>query len=194
MMLYADKMLTAVFLKILKMSVTAGCCILAVLLIRWVFHRAPRRYLYMLWTVAAFRLICPVSISTEFSLFNLDVWAERTPVQTEYAAEDPAGSPGEREILSPEGEVQRETSEGVDSAGKCPGSPGRKGAVRRRKHAGYRLLAFAHRGIYLGDRHTGVSCVFCGWYGRTAAQSPKSGPDLSGRTVCGRREGQVPDL
>ncbi len=109
MMLYADKMLTAVFLKILKMSVTAGCCILAVLLIRWVFHRAPGRYLYMLWTVAAFRLICPVSISTEFSLFNLDVWAERTPVQTEYAAEDPAGSPGEREILSPEGEVQRET-------------------------------------------------------------------------------------
>lgn len=93
-MLYADEVLAAVFLRILRMSMTAGYCILAVLLIRRVFQKAPRRYLYMLWTVAAFRLICPVSVSTEFSLFNLEFLTGRAAAPAEYAVEDAAGGPG----------------------------------------------------------------------------------------------------
>lgn len=59
------------FLRIVNMSITAGFCIAVILLIRLVFRRAPRKYLYALWLIAAFRLICPVSVESGFSLFNL---------------------------------------------------------------------------------------------------------------------------
>ena len=40
-----------------------------------VLMEMPRKYLYVLWLAVAFRLVCPVSVSTEFSLFNLDVFS-----------------------------------------------------------------------------------------------------------------------
>lgn len=61
-----------IFLQVLDMSRTAGWCILGVLLVRVFLRRAPRKYLYGLWAVVAFRLICPVSVETAFSVFNLD--------------------------------------------------------------------------------------------------------------------------
>lgn len=74
-------MLETVFLRVLEMSWRAGYCILAVLAVRALFYKAPRRYLYGLWLVAAFRLVCPVSVSTEFSLFNLEwKWGQKTEV------------------------------------------------------------------------------------------------------------------
>lgn len=71
--------LNSLFIRILNMSITAGYCIAAVLLIRLLFRKAPRKYLYVLWLVAAFRLICPVSLSTDFSLFNLEPFSESRP-------------------------------------------------------------------------------------------------------------------
>lgn len=74
-------MLETVFLRVLEMSWRAGYCILAVLAVRVLLHKAPRRYLYGLWLVAAFRLVCPVSVGTEFSLFNLEwKWGQETEV------------------------------------------------------------------------------------------------------------------
>lgn len=68
--------LNQLFIRILNMSITAGYCIAAVLIIRLLFRKAHRKYLYALWLVVAFRLLCPVSVSTEFSLFNLDNFSQ----------------------------------------------------------------------------------------------------------------------
>lgn len=91
-----ENILGSVFLKILNMSVTAGYCILAVFLIRFLFRKAPRKYLYALWLVVAFRLICPVSLSTSVSLFNADGFLDSAPTETfgemEYIAADADGS------------------------------------------------------------------------------------------------------
>ena len=59
-----------VFLKILNMSITATYVLIAVLILRLLLKRAPKRISYMLWSVLLFRLVCPVSISSAFSLFN----------------------------------------------------------------------------------------------------------------------------
>lgn len=75
-----EKILTVLFMKILNMSVTAGYCILAVFLLRLLFRKAPRKYLYVLWLAVAFRLVCPVSVSTEFSLFNLEAFSGQAQV------------------------------------------------------------------------------------------------------------------
>lgn len=71
--------LSILFIRILNMSITAGYCIAAILVIRLLFRSAPRKYLYALWLVAAFRLICPVSVSTDVSLFNLERFSESRP-------------------------------------------------------------------------------------------------------------------
>ena len=73
---------------VLNMSVTAGAVIVFVLLVRMLLRRAPKIFSYALWAVVLFRLLCPVSISSELSLLKwLDVPAEsrggRTSV-TEY--------------------------------------------------------------------------------------------------------------
>lgn len=60
-----------VFLQILNKSITAGYVILAVLAIRLLIRRLPKIYSYLLWAVVGFRLICPVSISSALSFFNL---------------------------------------------------------------------------------------------------------------------------
>ncbi|WP_053372893.1 M56 family metallopeptidase [Paenibacillus sp. FJAT-27812] len=58
------------FLKILNMTLTATYVIVAVLLVRLLLKRAPKKYSYLLWAIVLFRLVCPVSISSELSLFN----------------------------------------------------------------------------------------------------------------------------
>ena len=42
-------MLEIIFSQILKMSLTAGVCIVVVSMLHLVFHRIPRKYLYALW-------------------------------------------------------------------------------------------------------------------------------------------------
>ena len=49
------------FLKILKISLTASIAIAFVLLVRLLLKRAPKIFSYMLWTVVLFRLLCPIS-------------------------------------------------------------------------------------------------------------------------------------
>ena len=61
----------AVFLRVLKMSLTGGLVILAVLVLRLLLRRAPRKYSYLLWAAAAFRLLIPASLPSPLSLFRL---------------------------------------------------------------------------------------------------------------------------
>ena len=60
--------MTDVFLGFLNRSLVAAVLILAVLIIRLVFKRAPKWLLCALWALAAVRLVCPFSIESVLSL------------------------------------------------------------------------------------------------------------------------------
>jgi len=59
------------FISIINMSITGSYVILAVLLIRFLLKHAPRKYSYLLWSVVGFRLCCPFTFESVFSLFSL---------------------------------------------------------------------------------------------------------------------------
>lgn len=59
-----------IFQKLLSMTISASVVILAVFLLRFVLSGAPRKWSYLLWTVVGFRLCCPVSLRSAFSLFS----------------------------------------------------------------------------------------------------------------------------
>ena len=63
--------MNTIFSTVLDMSLTASWVILAILVIRLLLRKAPRKYSYILWSAAAFRLCCPVSFSSVLSLFSL---------------------------------------------------------------------------------------------------------------------------
>lgn len=60
-----------VFFKIVNMSITAGYCIIIVLLLRWFIRKLPKIYSYVLWTAVYFRLVCPVSPQSALSLIRM---------------------------------------------------------------------------------------------------------------------------
>lgn len=60
-----------IFNRILDMSVAGGIAALAVLAIRVLIRRAPKKYAYLLWGIVLFRLLCPVSLPSRFSVLNL---------------------------------------------------------------------------------------------------------------------------
>ena len=111
------------FLKVLNMSITASYVILAVLLVRFIvrtlFPQVPKKYMYWLWIVVAFRLASPWSLESQWSLFQ---WAlfDMKPVQQmgslelEYFSEEAlfaegehisVGIPGVDEALHEGGEI-----------------------------------------------------------------------------------------
>lgn len=57
-----------IFLKIVNMSLSAGWVVLAVLLLRVLFKKAPKWLTVLLWGIVAIRLICPFSIESVLSL------------------------------------------------------------------------------------------------------------------------------
>lgn len=60
-----------VFTKLLNMSLTASILVLFVILVRFVLKKAPKKYICILWALVAFRLLCPFSISSAFSAYNM---------------------------------------------------------------------------------------------------------------------------
>ena len=62
--------MTDLFLKVLDMSITASWVILAVMAVRLLLRKAPKKYSYALWVAALFRLLCPVSLQSVLSAFN----------------------------------------------------------------------------------------------------------------------------
>ena len=67
------------FLQIVNMSITASWIILAVLVLRLLLRRAPKKYSYALWSVVAFRLCCPVSFKAAFSFLSLLNFGRKQP-------------------------------------------------------------------------------------------------------------------
>lgn len=54
-----------------NMSLTASVAILLVMALRIALRKAPRVFSYALWGIVLFRLLCPVSVDSGLSLFNL---------------------------------------------------------------------------------------------------------------------------
>ena len=57
-----------VFLELVKLSLIGSLFAAAVMLVRLIFHKAPKWLFCVLWGVVALRLICPVSIESNVSL------------------------------------------------------------------------------------------------------------------------------
>ena len=64
-------MLSTLFFRVMEMSITAIPVIVVVMFVRLLLKRLPKSFSYVLWALVAFRLIVPVSISSEISIFNL---------------------------------------------------------------------------------------------------------------------------
>lgn len=60
--------MTAVFLKLLNMSITAGWIALAVMGLRMILKKMPKHFTCMLWSLVGLRLILPFSVESIFSL------------------------------------------------------------------------------------------------------------------------------
>lgn len=58
----------AIFLKLLNMSIAASWLVVAVILLRLVFKKAPKFISLILWTLVGVRLILPISLESVFSL------------------------------------------------------------------------------------------------------------------------------
>jgi len=59
---------SAVFLKVLNMSLSASALILAVILLRTFLKKAPKAMLCLLWVLVGIRLICPFTPQSDFSV------------------------------------------------------------------------------------------------------------------------------
>ncbi|MBP3389180.1 MAG: hypothetical protein J6K98_04810 [Clostridia bacterium] len=77
-------MLDAVFLQILNMGFTASFVIVAVLLLRLLLKKAPRRFSYLLWAVVLLRLVCPFTLESAASLIRINP----TPLPSDIVTTD----------------------------------------------------------------------------------------------------------
>ena len=73
-------------LTVLNMSISGAIVSLAILLARLMLKKAPKKWSYLLWGAAAFRLCCPVSIKSAISLFNFVPKAANTAENAVSAA------------------------------------------------------------------------------------------------------------
>lgn len=60
-----------VFAMVLNRSFTAAYCVVVVVLLRFFLQKQPKIFSYLLWSAVLFRLLCPFSISSGFSLLRI---------------------------------------------------------------------------------------------------------------------------
>ena len=99
----------AFFLKLVNLSIASGWLVLAVLLLRALFRRAPKWIFCLLWGLAALRLICPISLESPLSLVPN---ARPLPVEAVYPEMSGAVTEPDGE-LSPGGTVAPAGAEGM---------------------------------------------------------------------------------
>ena len=90
------------FLEVVNLSVTASWVIAVVLLLRLLLRPVPKKYVCLLWLVVLFRLLCPVTLESQFSLVpqHQTIQPEivyTTPQVQTAAANFSAQSPGQRQ-------------------------------------------------------------------------------------------------
>ena len=115
--------MSIMFHQVMQMSITASYVIIAVLLLRLLLRKTPKKYSYMLWAAVLFRLCCPFSFSSVLSIFNL-VWSKNEKVIIDLS-EVPVSS------AEPITETVQTISHGSDTGGhRCNGSVRNTAAVR----------------------------------------------------------------
>lgn len=65
-------MLDKIFLQVINMSFTSSFVIIFVLILRLILKKAPKIFSYALWSVVLFRLICPISFESLFSILPVN--------------------------------------------------------------------------------------------------------------------------
>lgn len=98
-----------VFQKLLNMSIAAGWLILAVVVLRFVLKKVPKRFRLMLWAIVGLRLVLPWSFKSALSLIPSaetlpqGIMLERTPeLNTGITALNNAINPGFTQAFMPE--------------------------------------------------------------------------------------------
>lgn len=76
------------FITLLNMSITASYVAIAVMTARLLLKKAPKVFSYTLWSAVLFRLICPVSFSSGFSLLGLIQPVQTGMSSTQYIPQD----------------------------------------------------------------------------------------------------------
>lgn len=84
--------LQKLFSVVLNMSLTGSIVILIVLLCRLLLRKAPKVFSYALWSIVLFRLLCPVSVSSALSVFNVAKAMAADPVGMVTVVRHPAVS------------------------------------------------------------------------------------------------------
>jgi beta-lactamase regulating signal transducer with metallopeptidase domain len=81
--------LSGLFTTILNMSITASYVAVAIILVRLLLRKAPKIFSYALWAVVLFRLICPLSFTSAFSILGLlNVNSQNNAGVLEYVSND----------------------------------------------------------------------------------------------------------
>ena len=88
------------FLKLSNMSITASWLVLAIVVLRMLFKKAPRAFIVVLWAFVGIRLICPFSFDSVFSLIPS---VETIPQDIFYSAspEIQSGVPVLNSVVNP---------------------------------------------------------------------------------------------
>lgn len=74
----------AAFVKLLNMSAAASVLIGVVLVLRFLLRKIPKKYICVLWGLAALRLVCPFSFSSALSAYNYIGPVRESTGQVEY--------------------------------------------------------------------------------------------------------------
>ena len=95
----------SVFVELLNMSFTASLVVLAVVILRLIFRRVPKWIHCTMWVLVAFRLICPFSIESEFSVMPSENIVSQSVASSEVSRQTVTGNIGvadNSEKISPE--------------------------------------------------------------------------------------------
>lgn len=88
------------FDNLLNMSISASIVIIGILILRWICRKQPKKWTILLWLIAGFRLLCPISFSSQMSVFQyttaVDHQVRHVPAVSNLISSDfqigPAGS------------------------------------------------------------------------------------------------------
>ena len=133
-----------------QMAFNAAFVILIVLCCRGILSRLPRVYSYVLWLVVALRLLCPVMLPSDMSIFGLLGQADRVAVQQ--------GS-----LLISDGAVIQQDSLLVSDGAKTVGT-----SLPEEKNTGISMAGIL-QSVALVDKETKNQLLFYGWTAGMAA-------------------------
>lgn len=95
--------MSELFLNVVGMSVSAGVILLAVLLLRLPLKKAPKWITVLLWSIAAFRLVCPVTVESAVGLIP------------SFAGTLQVGDALDAGIISNAGDISDDGNSGIDN-------------------------------------------------------------------------------